>query len=392
MRKFAIAPVRLVLLLWLAGLGAAAQFAKISIILPELREFYPDATLSLGFLVSLVSVIGIFLGLFAGLIATQIGFRKILIYALLLGGITSVFQATMPSIPLLLTSRIFEGFSHLGIVVAAPTLIAQISTARYQALAMTLWGTFFGVAFALVAWFGIPIVAKFGPPGLFLTHSFILVLTTILLLFWLPEDIPKTGNAPRMTFSLVLKQHYLIYSSPTIAAPALGWLFYTLTFVALLTILPDTVATQNRSLIAGFMPLAGIASSMTLGVILLRYISAVQLIICGFMLAIILSLMLLLVPGHPTLCIGLLGSLGLVQGASFAAIPQLNQQPENQAYANGAMAQMGNIGNACGTPLLLSLLIYLDFGALIMAIITCYILGIGLHLYLGRLRAAEDTR
>jgi DHA1 family inner membrane transport protein len=132
MRKFAIAPVRLVLVLWLAGLGAAAQFAKISIILPELREFYPDATLSLGFLVSLLSVIGIFLGLFAGLIATQIGFRKILIYALVLGSIISAFQATMPAISLLLVSRVFEGFSHLGIVVAAPTLIAQISTTRFQ--------------------------------------------------------------------------------------------------------------------------------------------------------------------------------------------------------------------------------------------------------------------
>jgi len=391
MRKFAIAPVRLVLVLWLAGLGAAAQFAKISIILPELREFYPDATLSLGFLVSLLSVIGIFLGLFAGLIATQIGFRKILIYALVLGSIISAFQATMPAISLLLVSRVFEGFSHLGIVVAAPTLIAQISTTRFQPLAMTLWGTFFGVAFALVAWFGTPIVTQYGPAGLFLAHSFTLVLITILLLLWLPKDLPETGNAARMTLSSVLKQHYLIYSSPTIAAPALGWLFYTVTFVALLTILPDTVAPQNRSLIAGLMPLASIASSMTLGVILLRYISAVQLIVCGFLLAILVSLMLLAVPGYPMLCIALFGSLGLVQGASFAAVPQLNRQPKNQAYANGAMAQMGNIGNACGTPLLLSLLIYLDFSALIMAIITFYILGIGIHIYLARLRAAKLT-
>lgn len=389
MRKFAIAPVRLVLVLWLAGLGAAAQFAKISIILPELREIYPDATLSLGFLVSLLSVIGIFLGLFAGLIATQIGFRKILIYALILGSIISTFQATMPSISLLLVSRVFEGLSHLGIVVAAPTLIAQISTTRFQPLAMTLWGTFFGVAFALVAWFGTPIVTQFGPAGLFLAHGIILLLTTILLLLWLPNDLPETGKASRMTLSLVLKQHYLIYSSPTIAAPALGWLFYTVTFVALLTILPDTVAPHNRILITSLMPLASIASSMTLGVILLRYISAVQLIIGGFLLAIIISLMLLAFPGHPMLCIALLGSLGLVQGASFAAIPQLSQQPKDQAYANGAMAQMGNIGNACGTPLLLSLLIYFDFSALIIAIITCYILGIGIHLYLSRLRAVK---
>jgi len=391
MRNFAIAPVRLVLVLWLAGLGAAAQFAKISIILPELRQTYPEATLSLGFMVSLLSVIGIFLGLFAGLIATRIGFRKILLYALVSGSVISAFQATMPTISLFLVSRVFEGFSHLGIVIAAPTLIAQISAKRYQPLAMTLWGTFFGVAFALVAWFGTPLVSHYGPAGLFLAHSLILFLTTLLLLIWLPKDLPETGDLPTMTLPLALKQHYLVYASPTIAAPALGWLFYTITFVSLLTILPDTVAPENRSLVGGLMPLASIASSMTLGVLLLKYMSAVQQIIIGFLLAMIVALILLLVPGQPILCIALFACLGLVQGASFAAIPQLNRQRNNQAYANGALAQMGNMGNACGTPLLLSLLIYLNYSALIIAIITCYVLGIGIHLYLARLRAAKPA-
>ena len=391
MRKLAFAPLRLVLVLWLAGLGAAAQFAKISIILPELREFYSHASLSLGFLVSLLSVVGIFLGLFAGLIATQIGFRKILIYALVLGSICSAFQATMPPMSLLLASRVLEGISHLGIVVTAPTLIAQISTPRFQPLAMTLWGTFFGVAFAIVAWLGIPIVAHFGPAGLFLTHGFILLTVATLLLIWLPKEAAETNELKSLTLSKVLKHHYLIYSSPSIAAPALGWLLYTVTFVALLTILPDVVAPQDRSMVAGLMPLASIASSMTIGVILLRYISAIQLILLGFLVAIFISLLLLSVPGDPILCIALVGSLGLVQGASFAAIPQLNSEAKNQAYANGAMAQMGNIGNACGTPLLLSLLIYLNFSALIFAVIGCYVLGISLHLYFARQRMHVQT-
>jgi hypothetical protein len=45
-----------------------------------------------------------------------------------------------------------EGLSHLAIVVSAPTLIAQLSTVtRHQGKALTLWGTYFGVAFAGVA-------------------------------------------------------------------------------------------------------------------------------------------------------------------------------------------------------------------------------------------------
>ena len=45
-------------------------------------------------------------------------------------------------------------------------------------------------------------------------------------------------------------------------------------------------------------------------------------------------------------------ALGLVQGASFAAIPQLNPMPEDRARAAGAIAQLGNLGTTTGTPLL----------------------------------------
>ena len=42
---------------------------------------------------------------------------------------------------------------------------------------------------------------------------------------------------------------------------------------------------------------------------------------------------------------------GLTAGANFAAVPELNQAPRDQARANGAMAQLGNIGTFSGTPI-----------------------------------------
>ncbi|SDL95030.1 MFS transporter [Aliiruegeria lutimaris] len=138
-------PVGLVLALWAAGLGAAGQFAKISVQFSFLQDIYPEAGVGLGFLVSLISFLGIGLGLFAGLIVTRLGFRRMLIPALLLGGLISCIQALMPSLPILLVSRVIEGASHLVIVVAAPTLIGQVSAPQHRAAAMTLWSTFFGV-------------------------------------------------------------------------------------------------------------------------------------------------------------------------------------------------------------------------------------------------------
>jgi hypothetical protein len=42
---------------------------------------------------------------------------------------------------------------------------------------------------------------------------------------------------------------------------------------------------------------------------------------------------------------------GLTAGANFAAVPELNHVPRDQARANGAMAQLGNIGTFSGTPI-----------------------------------------
>jgi predicted MFS family arabinose efflux permease len=43
--------------------------------------------------------------------------------------------------------------------------------------------------------------------------------------------------------------------------------------------------------------------------------------------------------------------VGIVPGASFAAIPYLNKTSADQAGANGALAQLGNVGTASGTPI-----------------------------------------
>lgn len=104
------------------------------------------------------------------------------------------------------------------------------------------------------------------------------------------------------------------------------------------------------------LPIASILSSIALGVVLLQWCSAVVVVIIGFSLAIGIALLLALSPDTPWVSIALFAALGLVQGAIFASVPELNLRSADQALANGAPAQTGNIGNAFGTPLLLMLL------------------------------------
>jgi predicted MFS family arabinose efflux permease len=378
-------PLFKVLALWAAGLGAAAQFAKIVVIFPELQTYYGETGAASGYLVSLISVMGMVLGLVAGLIAIQLGVRRLLISGLYLGAAVSAWQTMLPGFEWMLASRLLEGVSHLAIVVSAPTLIAQLSTPRHQPKALTLWGTYFGVAFAGIALAAPFVLQTAGLGGLPAIHAVYMAFFAVLLTFALPAEDHRAAP-PWPSPADILRRHVAVYASPFIAAPALGWLFYTLTFVSMLTVLPTMVDPSQRAFAAAAMPMASIVSSMTLGNLLLGPFRAVTVIITGFIIAIALILVFLFTGPGVWLFIALFAALGLVQGATFAAVPQLNISLEDRALANGGIAQTGNIGNALGTPALLAVASTDPAIGLPAMLIGCYVIAIAVHLYQARSR------
>ncbi len=344
-------PWGLIIALWGAGLGAAAQYGKFSVTFGELAEVYPHAGDALGFIVSSVGVLGIFFGVAAGLLVARVRYRRALLWALWFGAGLSAFQALLPPLPWMLVSRAAEGLSHLALVVAIPTLIAQLCAPADRGLALTLWGTFFGVAFAILAWVGLPLVAYGGLSALLVAHA--LYLAVFALFLGARLRALKIDEAPvPLSLAAILREHIRIYSSPATSAPGLGWLFYTFCFVSILTVLPGYIPQETRAFVMGAMPLTSIGVSMTLGVYLLRWIPAVSVVVLGFACSAFCMLWLWFEPGGTLPCLSLAGAMGLVQGASFAAVPQLNSTPSEQARANGAMAQMGNVGNTLGTPVM----------------------------------------
>lgn len=374
-------PFGLIALMLLAGMGAAAQFAKVSVIFPMLADLYPQAGTSLGFLVSVISLTGVLTGVIAGMLVARVGFRRVVIWGLVLGAAMSALQALFPPFGLMLVTRAVEGVSHIALVVALPTLIARLTADRHRPYVMTLWGSYFGVTFALVAWLGVPMAQAFGPSSLFLLHAVAMLACAIALARALPRDLIPTRDTPLPGLRGILRNHGTIYASPHIAAPALGWFFYTLTFVALLTVLPPYLPDATRTTLAFWMPIAGIIVSLTLGAQLLRILPAVTIVMIGLALSFLAVLAMWIAPGAFLPPILLFGALGLVQGASFTAIPQLNPDPADQALANGALAQMGNLGNLLGTPILLSMTAPLGFNGAILFALLAYVGCAAVHLH-----------
>ena len=371
--------------LWAAGLGAAAQYGKMSVIFDLLPDIYPQAGAALGFLVSLVGGVGILLGVVAGLVVARVRYRRALLFALWLGAAVSAFQALLPGFGWMLASRVVEGLSHLAIVVAAPTLIAQLSAVKDRGFTLTLWGTFFGVAFAVLTLLGRPLALTLGVPALFAVHAAYMAGCALVLSASL-RSLPEEGAQPPFSLPQILRDHLAIYRSPFLSAPAAGWLFYTFSFVSILTVLPPYLPEAWRAATMAAMPLTSIAVSMSIGVALLRRLPAVYVVQTGFGLSALSMVWLWLAPGTPLACLALAGAMGLIQGASFTAVAQLNTGPAAQAQANGAVAQMGNLGNSLGTPVMAFGLA--SFGAAALPLLAggAFVMGLVAHLLLGTVR------
>ena len=163
-------------------------------------------------------------------------------------------------------------------MVAAPTFIAQLSAPRHRGFTLSLWSTFFGVSYTVLVMLGLPLVARFGVPALFVAHAVWMAVLAVILSRALPR-LGAQGDAPPLSVAGVLRDHAAIYRSPFIAAPALGWLFYTFCFLALLTLLPPFIPPEIRAATLAAMPLVSIVVSMTLGVALLRRVTAVAVVV-----------------------------------------------------------------------------------------------------------------
>ena len=376
--------------LWAVGLGAAAQFGKVSVTFDMLETVYGRSGAALGFAVSLVGFVGILFGVTAGLIVARAGYRRAILAALLLGALMSAYQATLPALSLFLISRAIEGASHLAIVVAAPTLIAQLSLPRHRGFTLSLWSTFFGVAFAVLVWAGLPLARAYGVGPLFGAHGIYMVLMAALIAFLLPRDVIGPGH-DRISLPSVLSEHVHIYRSPWLSAPALGWLCYAASWVAILTVMPRYLPDATRDAVVGLMPLAGIASSMTLGVWLLRRVPAIAVVQIGFAASAAGAVLIWAMPTSGAMYLLLALALGLIQGGSFSAIPQLNADPSDQARANGALAQMGNVGTTTGTPILVAMVTAGGIGGFLLFALVLFLSGFFLHLALSRRRRAASS-
>lgn len=360
-------------LLYLAGLLAAAQFGKIALTLPELGAAFGRPIESVAILVSLVGVMGLILGAMAGGVVAAFGPGRSFLAGLVLGGAVSALLAAMPPFPAFAALRAVEGLSHLALVVAGPPLMAAAASDRDRPLAMGLWGTFFGTSLAASAWAFPRLVDAAGLPGLMAANGAALLLLAVLL--W--RRVPRVPRRPLELAPIAV--HRAVYGRLAQVAPGLGFVCYTFLFLAALTFLPDLLGRPPEA--ASSWSIITLGSTLAGGA-LCRRVTPWSVVTVGFAGTALGAAGI--AAGLPLAAETCFAAMGLVPGASFAAIAAWNATPQDRARATGAIAQFGNLGTVTGTPALAFVSAAGGLPAFVCVVIAASILGIALSAWSGR--------
>lgn len=369
-----------VLLLWFAGISSAMQFAKFSVSYNDLLEYYQMGPALTGASISVVGIVGLIFGATAGIMVARLGYRRVLISALIFGALLSAIQAMLPSFEVILITRLLEGFSQLGVVVAAPTMIAKLSAPQHRSITMGIWGTFFGVAFAIAGSAGKYVLSQYQLSGLYVSHA-ILIGGMALVIWRTIENNESLYNSPQATDNeSYLRKLGRIYQTPRTFLPALVFLFYTCTLVSLLTYIPNFIQSNTlRTTMQVVLPLMSTAGTFSAGA-LSQYVMRPQYV--AWMAYVTLALGAMLVPytlGYDHIfsinAAFMILILGMIPGAALSMVPRLARNSDEQANGYGLIAQLGNLGGAIGPPSFAALIS--TFGASGMVSMIWVICGFG---------------
>ena len=341
-------------LLWLCGLAAAMQFAKVSLGFDGLLDFYGITPVQLGWSLSIVGMSGLLFGVTAGLFAHAVGFRRLLLMGLGLGAVLSLLQTLMLPYPLFFITRLLEGVSHLIIIVIAPILITANSAPQHRSITIDLWSTFFGAAFALTSLCAPSIMAHFGVHGMLLAQAMFISMMWLLVWLTLQTDEQEQGVRHLPKISTLFRQNIEVYQQVKAILPGLSFMCYTATSVSLMTFIPK-FAGDDRVWLTPLLPVLSIMGTFSAGWLAQSLIPPFRLLGCAFFgVAVAGAVFFMGVQvgiGVPAFALVLMFVGGMSGGASFALIPYLSHDKWFQVRANGALAQLANVGSTIGPPL-----------------------------------------
>jgi MFS family permease len=340
-----------------AGVLAAFQVGKVHIALPSIRHSFDLSLVSASWLLSALSVVGLFMATLAGSYAGKIGTKKTLILGLLLVAAASAGGAFSPTSAWLIWSRLVEGIGYVMIVVAAPSLIIELTSLADIRLALAGWSCFMPGGIALITLLAPLLLARHTWRALWLANAALILIYAALL--WVAVNRRTVIPVEEPSHPLAEFRAVVTARGPMFLAIIFG--MYTMQHLAIMGFMPTLLIekfgiSQSRAGVLVSVAMASnILGNLAAGVLLQRGVrrsvlisttSIFMAVMTLGMFSLGLSLLPVYVCAFLFSCVG-----GIVPSCVIGAAPFHAPSEQLIPATNGLLVQGSNLGIVLGPPL-----------------------------------------
>ena len=337
----------------LAGVIGAMQVGKAPPAIPIIQADLGIGRITAGWVMSIFLAASAVLGPFAGVVGDRIGHRRFMLAGLLLTLVGGVIGGLAPDGPALLIARLIEGFGFLAIVIAAPSLIVEVTAERDLRMAIGAWGAYMPAGIALMLLLAPLLLASVGWRGMWYANA--AALGVFLLVF--AAATRGVGASAAAGTSLADIRIALSRLGPWLLAGCFA--AFSLQYLGVVSWLPSffmeemgrssTVAAVIVAIIVIFNALGNVIAGW-----LLQWIRRSTLIAATSAAMGILSLVIFAngVPEWIVIVLAAGYSLigGFIPAAALTAVPVYAPSAAQIGATNGIVVQGANLGSLIGPP------------------------------------------
>jgi predicted MFS family arabinose efflux permease len=348
-----------VLLLIGSGIVASAQVGKAIISMPLIRDELSLGLDFAGLIVAVFALLGATTGIGAGVVVGRLGVRRSLVGGMVAVAVGNAIGAGAPDEYVLLAARIIEGIGFFGIVLAIPTMLAQLVRRDMRDTAMAIWSAYMpaGIMLMLLAGSLLPLI---GWRAFWFANAFAASVCAALLAVYAPA-LPV---APRQAAGRFFGEVAAVLRRPRCLVLAFAFFAYSCQIFALSFALPLLLTSVHQVSLAA----ASLLSALVLAVSTAGHVSSGFLLRAGVPIWTNIAVAFLffalsgfaiyggaLAAQGTSLAAALaLGIGGLAPGAIYAAVPRAAPAPSAVPPTIGLVQQASNLGQFAG-PLILGL-------------------------------------
>jgi DHA1 family inner membrane transport protein len=333
---------------FIGGLVAGAYMTKVPPALPQMRAELGLSLVEATFIVTTFNVLGMLIGMLAGMFADRLGRKRLAISGLLLMAAGGTMGGLVNDFTPLLISRFVEGVGFIMFAVPAPALMSHMAAdARDRAKALGLWSSYMptGGTIALLA---APLLISMSSwRALWLALALAAVLAALGL-----RAVPSAPRSQVSSLRLVSES----LARPGNIVMALLFACYVAQWTSVMVWLPTFMSEHGASTAAAafataMMVLVNAPGNLAGGWLLSRGVPRGTLVIGASVIAALCELgMLSDLPGSLrfTLVLAFSFCSGVIPASIFAGLPVHARSPQHISTGNGMVLQFSNLGQFFG--------------------------------------------